>query len=220
LDAAVRLRWTILAGMLAGCVAGPALAAAAEPPESTPAPQTTPSVQENPSIPQRPSAANGPAVQAEIKASFIYTLAKYVQWPPRMFPSAGAPVVIGVLGDDSLRQALERLASGKRIDGRPILVTSIARPSSLGMCHILFIGVSESARLREALAETRGRSVLTVGESEHFVETGGVLELALVEAMVRFKVNLEVADRDGLRISSKILALGEVLGNSRAGRRP
>ncbi|PYT11676.1 MAG: hypothetical protein DMF51_14950 [Acidobacteria bacterium] len=145
---------------------------------------------------------------------------KWASGASGMFPSAGAPVVIGVLGDDSLRQALERLASGKRIDGRPILVTSIARPSSLGMCHILFIGVSESARLREALAETRGRSVLTVGESEHFVETGGVLELALVEAMVRFKVNLEVADRDGLRISSKILALGEVLGNSRAGRRP
>ena len=220
MDAGMRLKWTILAGILAGHVAGPAIAAAAEPPELTQAPQATPSPQETPSIQEVPSGENGPSVQADIKASFIYTLAKYVQWPPRMFPSAGAPVVIGVFGDDSLRQALERLASGKRIDGRPILVTSIARPSSLGMCHILFIGVSESGRLREALAETRGRSVLTVGESEHFVETGGVLELALVEAMVRFKVNLEVADRDGLRISSKILALGEVLGNSRAARRP
>jgi len=205
---------------VAACIAVPSITVSAEPPEKQEAPRSAPSAQEISSIPEGSIGESEPSVQAEIKASFIYTLAKFVEWPPRMFPTAGAPVVFGVLGDDLLRQALERAVSGKRIDGRPILVTVVNRPSSLGRCHILFIGVSEPGRLREVLKETAGRGILTVGESEQFAETGGVLGLALAESMVRFKVNLEAADRAGLRISSKILALGEVLGNLPAKRRP
>jgi len=59
-----------------------------------------------------------------------------------------------------------------------------------------------------------------VGESDGFAEMGGVMNLALAEGMIRFKVNLQAADRVGLRISSKILALGEVLENTRTARRP
>ena len=171
--------------------------------------------------PATPSATDmTPSVEAEIKASFIYTLAKYVQWPPQMFASAGAPVVLSVLGDDSLRQALEHTAAGKTIGGRSILVTSISRPSSLGLCQVLVIGVSESGTLREVLKGIGSRSVLTVGESDGFAEMGGVMNLAYADGMVRFKVNLEAADRLGLRISSKILALGEILGTTRTARRP
>src|SRR5207249_43772 len=101
-----------------------------------------------------------------------------------------------------------------------VLVANIARPSSLGRCHVLFVGMSESGRLREVLTEIKGRSVLSVAEADGFAEMGGVLNLALVDGMVRFKVNLEAADRAGLRISSKILALGEVLDNARTAGRP
>jgi len=144
LDAAARLRSAISAVIAAIGIAGPGGLAQV--------PSPGPSGQETSPIPQAAPAAMAPSVEAEIKANFVYTLAKYVQWPPQMFASAGAPVVLSVLGDDPLRQALERTAAGKRISGRPILVTSVARPSSMGLCHVLYIGVSESGRLREVLA--------------------------------------------------------------------
>ena len=36
----------------------------------------------------------------EIKASFVYTVAKFVDWPKEAFVDPGAPFVFVVLGDD------------------------------------------------------------------------------------------------------------------------
>jgi hypothetical protein len=57
--------------------------------------------------------------------------------------------------------------------------------------------------------------VLTVGESQYFVQQGGVIGFCLVENKVRFNINLEAAGKARLKISAKLLALAKtVIGNS------
>ena len=47
----------------------------------------------------------------KIKAVFLYNFAKFVEWPPNVFPDANTPFVIGVLGQDPFGSYLEDTVS-------------------------------------------------------------------------------------------------------------
>jgi len=55
--------------------------------------------------------------------------------------------------------------------------------------------------------------VLTVGETDRFAQSGGVINFILEENKVRFEINSETAARARLKISSKLLALARIVAN-------
>jgi len=66
------------------------------------------------------------------------------------------------------------------------------------------------------MASASGNAVLTVGESEHFVQEGGIIGFCLEQNKIRFEINLEAAEKAKLKISAKLLALAKtVIGNPR-----
>ena len=152
-----------------------------------------------------------PLFEQEVKASFIYTVAKFVDWPETAFGAPGAPMVFAILGDDLIGDALQRVVEGKSVKGHPVAVVRAATLDDLAGCHVLFLGRSEGPRLREILDRLRGSNILTVSEAERFALHGGVMELLLDQNMVRFEVNVDAASRSRLAISSKILRLGKVV---------
>src|ERR1019366_9206706 len=89
-------------------------------------------------------------------------------------------------------------------------------------CHILFISSSEKKRLPEIFASLKGASVLTVGETDHFTESGGMINFFLEGTKMRFQINKDAATSAGLKISSKLMSLASRPGGCHAGprRRP
>jgi hypothetical protein len=59
------------------------------------------------------------------------------------------------------------------------------------------------------LAELKGRSVLTVGETDRFVAAGGIISLGLRDSRIRFEIDAGAASAAKLKISSKLLSLAE-----------
>lgn len=59
------------------------------------------------------------------------------------------------------------------------------------------------------MEEIKGLSILTVGETEDFTASGGVITFKLKDARVRFEIDIGAADRAKLRISSKLLSLAQ-----------
>ena len=55
---------------------------------------------------------------------------------------------------------------------------------------------------------------LTVGESNDFIEQGGLVRFYVDGGTVRFEINRESADRSGLRISSRLLQLARIVSAS------
>jgi iron complex outermembrane receptor protein len=75
----------------------------------------------------------------------------------------------------------------------------------------------EQWRLARILENLRGASILTVGETDQFIQQGGIINLVTQENRVLFEVNLGVAEQAQLRISSKLLTLAKtVQGGARA----
>ena len=147
----------------------------------------------------------------QVKAAFLYNFAKFVEWPQASFKEAGAALVIGILGQDSFGEVLDRTVENKLINGRPIKVKRFGVDEDPGDCHLLFISRSEAERMGEVLSRLRGRSVLLVGETDGFLELGGMISFYLEDQRVRFTVNLDAAEGVRLKISSKLLGVAKVV---------
>ena len=143
----------------------------------------------------------------QIKAAFLFNFAKFVEWPPEAFADANSPLVIGVLGENPFGDDLERTIRGKTINNRPLVIKEFRSPAEATNCHILFISTSEKQRLPEILKSLHGTSVLTVGETDRFTETGGMINFVTEGNKIRFQINVEAAKSAGLKVSSKLLSL-------------
>lgn len=149
----------------------------------------------------------------QIKAAFLFNFAKFVEWPPQAFPEATSPLVIGILGDNPFHDDLARTIRNKTIDDHPLLIREFQSPVQATNCHLLFISTSEKKRLPEILQTLRGASVLTVGETDGFTESGGMINFVLKGTKIRFQINKNAATSAGLKISSKLLNLAWQPGN-------
>lgn len=143
----------------------------------------------------------------QVKAAFIFNFAKFVEWPSDAFGEGGA-LVVGVIGDDPFGGALDRL-NGNTANGRALRIKRFRWGDDLRACHVLFISASEGRHLNKIMQSISGRSVLTIGESTQFGQSGGMIRFVIQDNKVRFEINASAAGQAGLRISSKLLALSK-----------
>lgn len=153
-----------------------------------------------------------------VKAAFLYNFAKFVEWPPDAFPDPTSPFIFGIVGDDPFDDELNAMISEKSLSGRRFVVRRFHRGEDLRHCHVLFISASEKKFLKLILESVRGSSVLTVADADGFARQGGMIGFVLQESRVRLEVNPQVAGRSRLKISSKLLALARIVGESETGR--
>ncbi len=146
----------------------------------------------------------------EIKAAFLFNFASYVEWPPRVSADSGGTFIIGVYGDNSFADLLRRTVAGKTVGGRKVEVRKFSAIRDLKPCHILFISSSEESSTSRILSAVRDWHVLTVGESDGFARTGGIIGFYLENKKVRFEINPNAARRSGLKISSRLLKLAKI----------
>ena len=149
--------------------------------------------------------------QYQVKAAYLFNFLKFVQWPEDAFQDPLAPIVIGIVGDDRFGEALPQVVVGKTVQGRDLVIRKFHAGEDLRGSHILFISVSERKRLPQLLASLHGSSVLTVSDMDHFVESGGMIQLLIENSRVRFTIDVGAASRARLKISSKLLSLARTV---------
>jgi hypothetical protein len=154
-------------------------------------------------------------LQYQVEAVFLFNFAKYVDWPAAAFTNAAAPITIGVLGTDPFGDSLQHVVEGKTINGRSFVIKHLATDAGLSGCQILFISDSEAARMGEILDKAAALPILTVGEDEAFAEDGGIINFVIKDGKVRLEIDLTKARKNGLTISSRLLAVADVVkGNT------
>jgi len=157
----------------------------------------------------QPSAAQDAAPsEYQVKAACIYNFTKFVEWPPEAFPDLSSPFVIGVIGDDPFNGELQRAVQNKDVCGRRFLVRHLRNADEAGSCQILFVSRSERKSMGDILAAVSTLPVLTVSETERFVQSGGIISFLIEQNKVRFEINAAAAKKAGLKVSSKLLNLG------------
>jgi hypothetical protein len=161
------------------------------------------------------AAGNAPSAEApseyQIKAAFLYNFAKFVEWPPDPRTNARDPILLCIAGNDPFGKTLDQTILGKTANGHPFAIQRIKREEDASGCQILFTSSSDPTYIRSLLAILKGSSVLTVGETEGFPRLGGIVNFTLEEGKVRFEINVDAAERERLKISSKLLSVAKVV---------
>ena len=154
----------------------------------------------------------------QVKAAYLFNFLKFVEWPGDPLVDTHGRWVVGVIGDNPFGDDLAQIVSGKTVQGHELLVRRFQSGEDLRACHVLFISASEKKRLPSMLAALSGSSVLTVGDMDHFIESGGMIQFVMEEKRVRFAIDVGASSQARLKVSSKLLSLARtVTGVERVG---
>ena len=145
----------------------------------------------------------------QIKSAFIYNFTKFVEWPEAA-GSATQPIVIGVLGEKPLAQQLAAVVAGRNVNGRPIEVRPVRTAAEARATQLLFVTAAEESRYVAMRSELADSPVLTVGETPSFSVTGAIGFVQDGEKL-RFEINVDIAERAHLKISSQLQKLAAAI---------
>ena len=147
----------------------------------------------------------------QVKAAFLYNFIRFVEWPPA---AQSGSMIVCVAGRNPLGSFLEETVKGETLDGRPIIPRVILEPDP--ECRVIFVpdGATVSAYLRAS----RGAPVLTIGETNDFIDAGGIVRFYMENGKVRFEISPQAAERSQLRISSRLLRLARIRNPGGDGR--
>lgn len=146
----------------------------------------------------------------EVMAAFIYQFTNYVEWPETAFESETSPLYICVVGNETMYDHLSKLTQGKKFNERPIELRQFETVDEVESCHLLFVS-AEALEESEALPAAHELITLTIGDSKTFTRKGGVIRLFESQSKVRIEINIDAARRGEFKISSKLLALAEIV---------
>lgn len=149
------------------------------------------------------------AKEHQLKAAFIYNFLKFVEWPTNRLQETNTPIIIGVTGGSPIGPALEAVVKDRRLNGRELIVRVVDSPEAAKATHLLFVAGSEDLRLDGLLLALARNGTLTVGESESFANHGGMIRFKLEEEKLRFDINMDAVELDGLKISAQLQKLAK-----------
>lgn len=145
----------------------------------------------------------------QVKAAFLYNLAKMTEWPGED-PQTTTPLTICFYGQDSFGDAVNTIKD-KKIKKRPLTLIKNVVLNQIEKCHILFIDKTELKRLAYLLNQVKNRPIMTVGDIETFADQGGMVNLLKAVDKVDIEINSCAAKKAGLTISSRLLALAKIV---------
>jgi len=160
----------------------------------------------------------------QIKAAFLYNFIKFVDWPEEKTADSNEPITIGIIGKDPFGDAFEPIKN-KPVKGKKVIVRrfksleelkksgegnkSDKHPQieAIRKCHLLFICRSDKNNLEEIIDLVKDYSILTVADTQGFLEANGIINFVMEEKKVSFEVNVTAAKRAKLKIRSQLLRL-------------
>lgn len=153
--------------------------------------------------------AEAAAGEHAVKAAFLYRFAGYVDWPASAFAGADTPLTIGVVGAEPLRTELQQAVRGRVVADRGVEVRKLAPGEPLARVHIVFLGRAEAARMGQLRPWLQEAPVLVVTEADGALAEGSMINFVVLDRRVRFEIALDAAERQGLRLSSRLLAVAQ-----------
>ncbi len=189
---------------VAGSAEGLAQAPAAAPaPAQAPLPVPAP----GPAlVAPQPAPEAQPGDERRVKAAFLYKFLGYTEFPSTAFGDPASPVLIGVSGSDDMLTELARTVAGRTLNGRPITLKAVREGDNPGPLHLLFVAGSDPLRVARVLRGAPG-ALLMVTECEGGLQQGSVINFKMVDEHVRFDVSLDAAEKNNVRLSSRLLSV-------------
>src|SRR5437879_10184460 len=98
-----------------------------------------------------PAAPRADELEYAVKAEFIERFTRFIDWPGDSLDGGAGAFVFCIVGDTPIAPHLERMARERKIKDRHVELRRLKATGDVSACHLVFIGPSERARLRQIL---------------------------------------------------------------------
>lgn len=149
--------------------------------------------------------------EIQIKAAYLLKFPTYVEWPEGTFNAPDSPMVVGVIGSDAMAANLEVIGQDLVVNGHPVEIKRLLPGDTVGDLHMLFVGGMTSTVVSGFLQQAVRRPVLTVSETTPPRPEDSVINFSISDNKVRFDVAMDPAQRMGLKLSSRLLQVAQVV---------
>jgi hypothetical protein len=173
-----------------------------------------------------------PTREEKLKAAFIYNFIKFVDWADEekteeeKQEDKPEPIIIGIIGNPDFVKAFDPVRK-KKIGNRGIIIKYFNTPKRkkpknqkdpdfeqdidnmkknavVIFCTCRTINIPDWPEILEAM---NGSSVLTIGETENFLESGGIINFVTEKKKLKFDINLIAAKKAKLKFRAQLLKL-------------
>jgi len=146
-----------------------------------------------------------------VKAALVLNFARFTEWPVSTINiDSKQSIHFCVIGNSEVEEAFAEI-DNKSVGEWHVEIRNIDDLPELKNCHLVYVGYSEKRRLPEVFAAIEDQPVLTIGEMDEFTSLGGMINLVIQERKIGFQVNLDAANNANLRISARVLKLGDIV---------
>ena len=153
--------------------------------------------------------ADGRPLMAQVKAAYLYKFVGHVEWPPGTFADAAAPFTIAVVGAGDVADELNKLKASRAPNDRPVEVRVLKPGDAARGVQLVFVGSAEAAQLRRLLEPFKASPTLTISDVPGAMESGSIINFVTVDNRIRFEISVGNAERQGLKVSSRLLAVAQ-----------
>lgn len=139
----------------------------------------------------------------QIKAVFLYKLAKFVEWPENTKLNG---IKLCVLGEPPFGNVLDQISEISQNSETRVLIQPVGLTEDLSSCNELYICKSERTRLPQIIDRIGSSPILSISDIEGFSGLG-IIELVLRANRVSFVINLDLAKKHNLQLDPRLLQL-------------
>lgn len=153
---------------------------------------------------------------AETRACTVLKLAGYLT-PERPAPQPAGETRrvyrIGLLGHDDVTLAAARVLPGKNVDGATVQVVRVESLAAVEgradeLCDLLYVAQSIDSKVLARVVSVHAKDPMPiVCERPGFAAAGGSIQLFAEKDDLRFEINAEALQKQGVRASPQLLKL-------------
>lgn len=136
---------------------------------------------------------------------FMYNFTKHVQWT-----EVGDTFTIGVYGSANALSEVKANFTGKKFSGKDIRVINIAGLGDVKASQLVYMPKSNKGKILDLFEESDKANTLFVSEDD-FIEYGFPISFMIKNNKLAFKVSKKNLEVSGLKMSSSLLSLAEVV---------
>ncbi|MBL4656627.1 MAG: YfiR family protein [Flavobacteriales bacterium] len=137
----------------------------------------------------------------QVYAGIIFHIMKYVEWPGNAEMSN---MTVGVLNDNQLTAALNKVAQGKRIVFKDIQIVKFAELTALKNTNILFIPQKMTSDLGKIMDNVNTKEILVISEKKKKEHNGASINFVEQGGRMRFEVYEAVFAQTALKMSEQL----------------
>ena len=141
----------------------------------------------------------------KLHSLFLYNFTKHIQWS-----NVGDVFTIGVYGSNNAMQEVKANFNGKKFSGKEIRVINVAGIGDVNASQLVYMPKSNKSKILNLFEDADKGNTLFVTEDD-LIKNGVPISFILKGSKLGFKVSRRNLETSGLKISSSLLSLAEVV---------